>query len=369
MFCPLCKTEYREGFTRCSDCGLDLVASLDLPEVRENPAILFWIGGEEKVFDLLVAALRDAEIPCAAKSQPRSFLARRLLPDASISVRKSDFDAAQRIAAEAVQHPDRPLLRVQRCPSCEAECLSGITHCQSCGALLLAEEVAEPGLSASSDGLHRALVCPLCGTDFSAEFARCTECGVELISWEESQEPIDSELAEEPLEVIWQGSDPFSVSKVLAELRDEGIVHQVLATHDHLAYELAMPRPRYRVTVFQSDSENAWNRIASIPQSYAFSRSTPEQRSLENEESQIDPGAAPWPARLKKWKPKEATVEIWSGQDTAFARVILNCFAENDLPCRMHEQRPGPVHVFVRPHDADRAREILREITEGTPPS
>lgn len=25
MFCPLCKGEYREGFYKCADCGVDLV--------------------------------------------------------------------------------------------------------------------------------------------------------------------------------------------------------------------------------------------------------------------------------------------------------------------------------------------------------
>lgn len=28
MFCPNCKTEYREGLTRCADCNVDLVAAL-----------------------------------------------------------------------------------------------------------------------------------------------------------------------------------------------------------------------------------------------------------------------------------------------------------------------------------------------------
>jgi hypothetical protein len=28
MFCPQCKAEYRPGFTRCSDCGVDLVDRL-----------------------------------------------------------------------------------------------------------------------------------------------------------------------------------------------------------------------------------------------------------------------------------------------------------------------------------------------------
>ena len=29
MFCPVCKGEFREGFTHCDECNVDLVASLD----------------------------------------------------------------------------------------------------------------------------------------------------------------------------------------------------------------------------------------------------------------------------------------------------------------------------------------------------
>jgi Putative prokaryotic signal transducing protein len=28
MFCPKCKSEYREGFYKCADCGADLVSEL-----------------------------------------------------------------------------------------------------------------------------------------------------------------------------------------------------------------------------------------------------------------------------------------------------------------------------------------------------
>ena len=37
MFCPVCKTEYREGFMRCSDCGAALVATLPPGEPAEWP--------------------------------------------------------------------------------------------------------------------------------------------------------------------------------------------------------------------------------------------------------------------------------------------------------------------------------------------
>src|SRR5688572_30610020 len=36
MFCPQCKAEYRQGYTRCSDCGVPLVSVL--PDSEEEPA-------------------------------------------------------------------------------------------------------------------------------------------------------------------------------------------------------------------------------------------------------------------------------------------------------------------------------------------
>jgi len=41
MFCPKCKAEYREGFTHCLDCDVDLVASLPKEEeLAENENIV-----------------------------------------------------------------------------------------------------------------------------------------------------------------------------------------------------------------------------------------------------------------------------------------------------------------------------------------
>jgi hypothetical protein len=36
MFCPECKSEYRPGFTHCSDCDVNLVAELPKPQDDAN---------------------------------------------------------------------------------------------------------------------------------------------------------------------------------------------------------------------------------------------------------------------------------------------------------------------------------------------
>lgn len=35
MYCPSCRAEFREGFTHCADCNVDLVETL--PEEKEKP--------------------------------------------------------------------------------------------------------------------------------------------------------------------------------------------------------------------------------------------------------------------------------------------------------------------------------------------
>lgn len=61
MFCPICKTEYREGFTRCVDCGADLVTGSPSQEGGEKTLDagpeLVWRGGDPVSLSRVTAAL------------------------------------------------------------------------------------------------------------------------------------------------------------------------------------------------------------------------------------------------------------------------------------------------------------------------
>jgi hypothetical protein len=64
MFCPNCKTEYREGFSKCSDCGADLVRELPGPgdPAFGNSAALVWMGSGDQSLAAVKKLLTQAKI-------------------------------------------------------------------------------------------------------------------------------------------------------------------------------------------------------------------------------------------------------------------------------------------------------------------
>jgi hypothetical protein len=75
MFCPVCKAEYRQGFTRCADCDVDLVYELPAAAIvpvepvnpgdpEEDPFCSFWKGDDPRVHAELCELLGEQGIPC-----------------------------------------------------------------------------------------------------------------------------------------------------------------------------------------------------------------------------------------------------------------------------------------------------------------
>ena len=67
------------------------------------------------------------------------------------------------------------------------------------------------------------------------------------------------------------------------------------------------------------------------------------------------------------WFEEDATIEIWSGGNTYLGRAVLASLNENDIPSRWASEN-GASSLFVLPADETRAREIVREILESSPP-
>jgi hypothetical protein len=65
------------------------------------------------------------------------------------------------------------------------------------------------------------------------------------------------------------------------------------------------------------------------------------------------------------WDPKEATSEVWSGEDESVAEYLASALRENGIPSRIPDELGHRARLCVRPQDLTRARDIVNEISEG----
>jgi hypothetical protein len=108
MICPNCKVEYREGFTKCADCDVALVDTLDSSE-RSEPAkqdrpALAWRGDDPVVFSAVLAALGDEEIPNYEMSDHEQlpFEPASPRPQYAIFVRQEDVSRAKKAIRQVI---------------------------------------------------------------------------------------------------------------------------------------------------------------------------------------------------------------------------------------------------------------------------
>ena len=66
MFCPLCKAEYRQGFSTCSDCHIPLLATQ--AEAAAVEVDRLWTGDDREKFETILDALLDAGIPSRSRA-------------------------------------------------------------------------------------------------------------------------------------------------------------------------------------------------------------------------------------------------------------------------------------------------------------
>ena len=360
-YCPLCAAEYLEAIEKCAACGAALAATLSDEAVRANPPRLLWSGREPNEFDFVTAVLSEAQIPARSERALGGLIGAITQRTSTIHVLTNDFDRALNVASALLASRRTGSVQTQVCYNCSAACSAFLAVCPSCKAQLIVEPFpAEEDPPAES---HPAELkyCPVCNIEYGSGYDRCTVCGVVLVSGELRGRPLNHKERKESIEIVWRGGDPVAVSNVIAMLREAGIRHHVQASSDHLVFELAMPRPKYLVRVFTSDLPKVTELLAGIEDSPFFG----------NEISPDFPEKVDMPENLvqRSWNPAAATAEIWSGKDAALAKLLEDCFFESRIPYRRQGLAPGELRYFVLPSHESTAREIIREVTEATPPA
>jgi hypothetical protein len=104
MFCPNCRTEYRDGFAVCADCGAALVAKLPPDENEQSELVAIYQTHDLSEAVIAKSILDEAGVPYAAKGEmPKELLA---IGPIEILVNSDDADLARKLLQDLSE--DRP---------------------------------------------------------------------------------------------------------------------------------------------------------------------------------------------------------------------------------------------------------------------
>jgi len=171
-------------------------------------------------------------------------------------------------------------------------------------------------------------------------------------------------MTNDSLELLWRGSDPAKFTALQAALRDEGIPFWQTQVYDPAGGFLSSrpyyleATPGFEIRVHAADLERA-NGALDWVESKESTSNVSGGSSIE-EHDRLDP-RKPLPY---DWDSREATSEVWSGEDESMAEYLASAFRENGIPSRIPDEPGHRARLCVRPEDSRRAREIVREITE-----
>jgi hypothetical protein len=176
-------------------------------------------------------------------------------------------------------------------------------------------------------------------------------------------------MTDDTLEILWRGSDPAKFTALQAALRDDGIQFWHTQVYDPAGGFLSS-RPYYLEAVPGFEIRV---RVSDLRQAHAaldWVESKENVPGIPSDHSAPDrSGISLEPALPYDWDSNEATSEAWAGEEEAMAEYLASALRENGIPSRIPDEPGHRLRLCVRPGDQARAREIVREITEGASPA
>ncbi len=172
-------------------------------------------------------------------------------------------------------------------------------------------------------------------------------------------------IREDALALLWQGEDPVLHTALLERLEAAGIpfADRALGDEDTVPVD-PLPidwraRFGFEVSVASSQLSAAREILEKL-----LDRD-PVNVELPAQDSEV-PATVAGPEAVSETQ-KSATQQIWSSSDIRATKFLLDALRENSIPTQVQTTPAGTI-VFVPPSLERRAAEIVREVTESSPP-
>jgi hypothetical protein len=212
------------------------------------------------------------------------------------------------------------------------------------------------------------MICPVCQCEYIRGVRQCSDCGVPLV--DELPPPPAGIPDNVRIVPVWRGTDRVDYEKVAAALEDADIPYTKANSTS-----LFSSRPNeetLEIWVAETDWERANEVALSGDDSLLPEDLTPEQAAaLSLPESDAPDDDDEEPTSFKDlpeyWHEDGAVAEVWSGDSEEFADTLMTCLREIGVPSHKHGD-PSRWSLVVPQTQESRAREVIREVVEASPP-
>jgi hypothetical protein len=211
------------------------------------------------------------------------------------------------------------------------------------------------------------MICPNCKYEYIRGVTQCSDCGVALV---DALEPPKANLSGEVrIVALWRGNDPAECEKIKDALEHADIPFTEPDTTG--SFSFIATEPRTEVWVSEADLERARKILLDLGGQLDADELTPEEaESLALPESD-QPDAEDQESKLENssevWYEDDPAAEVWSGESEEFADNLIACLREIGIVSRKLSEKDR-WRLVVRPEQESRAKEIVREVVEASPP-
>ena len=213
------------------------------------------------------------------------------------------------------------------------------------------------------------MFCPNCKVEYRPGFTRCSDCEADLVD----VLPEEGLSSDGPLTMLWECADQTECVGVCQNLRSADIPYHV----DEIPYEKTAKMGvdwRYRILISPDDLGRAKELLGVDAPQNTIPSSGAEDEEVADPTVELADAGMPLTveprrrdAYLGPWYPEDATVEVWSQETEDLSSGIERSLDANYIHSRCDSDESGRKRIFVQPEDESFAREIVREIIEGTP--
>lgn len=214
------------------------------------------------------------------------------------------------------------------------------------------------------------MICPQCKCEYIRGVTECADCGVPLVQELAASPAAGRQQEDKEIISVWAGSDSGERSAVRGALEKAGIAVIDQEAPGHLFFP--SNQPKAEIFVSPEDVERAKSVLADLGISEHPDELTDEEREAMAlpESDRPDDGAEPDaldPGVPEDWHEDDPGLEVWAGNSEDLADTLELCLREIGIASRKTSEAGG-WRLAVRPEHESRAREIVREVVDASPP-